>query len=200
MLINKQKGAALFTALIFLLILTLIGVTALRNSGLSEKMSANSQIAQMAFQAAESAANRYQAEYNYNVSAPAPATSAAAKSVRLAEYLPLVNAGGAPYLEFCLNDGIATNSTSVRSNFPAFNTDVDCTSVYMDGTRAAVTAKNKVIYENCGNLLTTCPGFSSNGDISCHIFKMETEGTVAGANGTTVFTDQWASVVGACIN
>ena len=64
---NYQSGVALFTALIFLLILTLIGVTALRNSGLSERMSTNAQIAQMAFNAAESAANRYKSEYNFKI-------------------------------------------------------------------------------------------------------------------------------------
>ena len=67
----KQSGAALFTALIFLMILTLAGVTALRNSGLSERMSSNAQMSQMAFNAAESAMDRYIAEYNYNVSATA---------------------------------------------------------------------------------------------------------------------------------
>ena len=99
---NKQKGAALFTALIFLLILTLIGVTAMRDSGLSERMSANSQVSQMAFMAAESAINRYVSEYNYNVHAPAVAEADVdLKVAYLATYLPILTSDA--FFEYCLD-------------------------------------------------------------------------------------------------
>ena len=110
---NNQSGAALFTALIFLLILTLIGVTALRNSGLSERMSTNSQISQMAFNAAESAANRYKAEYNYNVHVVSLTSQASAKNTDLIKYLPGVSlstsAAGSSYFNSTLSILITVN-------------------------------------------------------------------------------------------
>lgn len=51
----KQKGMAIIMALVFLLILTVLGITATNSSILSEKMSQNMKDMTGAFQAAESA-------------------------------------------------------------------------------------------------------------------------------------------------
>ena len=51
---NKQRGSALITALIFLVILTILGVSTMTTSRLEIKMAANTQFAHQAFQAAES--------------------------------------------------------------------------------------------------------------------------------------------------
>ncbi len=51
----RQHGVALVMAMVFLLILTLIGVTAMSTSSLEEKMAGNLQDKNSAFQAAESA-------------------------------------------------------------------------------------------------------------------------------------------------
>ncbi len=48
-----QRGAALITSLIFLIVLTLIGITAARMSGLEERMSGNLRDRSLAMQAAE---------------------------------------------------------------------------------------------------------------------------------------------------
>jgi len=53
--INSQAGAALFVSLIMLLVLTIIGVTAMRSSVLEEKMAANTMNYNATFHAAESA-------------------------------------------------------------------------------------------------------------------------------------------------
>lgn len=50
-----QKGVALIMALIFLLLLTILGVSALGTTSLEEKMAANTKERNTAFQAAESA-------------------------------------------------------------------------------------------------------------------------------------------------
>ncbi len=50
-----QQGVALVLALVFLLLLTLIGITALGTSSLEEKMANNVKDKNLAFQAAESA-------------------------------------------------------------------------------------------------------------------------------------------------
>jgi len=55
MCVQKQKGAILVSGLIFLLVLTLIGISGMQSVTLSEKMTANMRDSQIAFQAAESA-------------------------------------------------------------------------------------------------------------------------------------------------
>lgn len=52
---NRQTGSALFLSLVFLLLLTLLGVTAMESGTLEEKMAGNSRSRNVAFQAAESA-------------------------------------------------------------------------------------------------------------------------------------------------
>ncbi len=55
--IKRQSGAALFVALIILLLVTLIGVSALRGGMFNEIMAFNAQSDELAFQASESAIN-----------------------------------------------------------------------------------------------------------------------------------------------
>jgi type IV pilus assembly protein PilX len=52
---SRQQGAVLALALIFLLLLTIIGVTAMSTATLEEKMAGNTKDRNLAFQAAESA-------------------------------------------------------------------------------------------------------------------------------------------------
>ncbi len=51
--INRQHGAALFTGLMMLLVLTLIGISAMRGTTLQEKMAGNLRESAIAFQRAE---------------------------------------------------------------------------------------------------------------------------------------------------
>jgi len=51
---GKQKGAVLVTALVFLVILTMLGITSMTTNILEERMAANTQEVNRAFQAAES--------------------------------------------------------------------------------------------------------------------------------------------------
>jgi len=53
--INQQKGLALLTIMIFLVVLTIIGLSSMRTSRLEQMMSGNTQWSNIAFQAAESA-------------------------------------------------------------------------------------------------------------------------------------------------
>jgi type IV pilus assembly protein PilX len=52
---HKQQGAVLVTSLIFLVILTLLAISSMRNTGLDEKMAGNALNQDAAFQAAEAA-------------------------------------------------------------------------------------------------------------------------------------------------
>jgi len=60
--LGKERGAALIVSLLILIVLTLIGVSAMSTSSLEEKMASNTRDLNLAFQAAESAlkdAERY---------------------------------------------------------------------------------------------------------------------------------------------
>lgn len=52
---DKQRGATLIIALVFMAALTLLGATAAQNSSLEERMAGNTQNRDLAFQAAEAA-------------------------------------------------------------------------------------------------------------------------------------------------
>lgn len=54
-LMQRQTGAVLAISLVFLLIMTIIGITAAQNAGLEEKMAGNLRDHNLAFQAAETA-------------------------------------------------------------------------------------------------------------------------------------------------
>jgi type IV pilus assembly protein PilX len=51
----RERGAVLIVSLVFLLVLTVLGVAALRNTTLEERMAGNLRDANLAFQAAEAA-------------------------------------------------------------------------------------------------------------------------------------------------
>ncbi|MEX0731792.1 MAG: PilX N-terminal domain-containing pilus assembly protein [Aquisalimonadaceae bacterium] len=56
---TSQEGVVLVTSLILLLILTIVGITAMRTSTLEERMAANGALQMRAFQAANSAVDGY---------------------------------------------------------------------------------------------------------------------------------------------
>lgn len=71
----KQSGAALYVALIMLILLALIGIVAMQIAGLQERMSANYQATSIAFQNAEGVARTQEASLKSTVLAGAsPAT------------------------------------------------------------------------------------------------------------------------------
>ena len=65
-MIRMQRGAALIVSLLILLVLTLLGVTAMTTSTQQEKMATNSREYNMAFQAAESALRDGESEVQNN--------------------------------------------------------------------------------------------------------------------------------------
>lgn len=72
----KQSGAALYVALIMLILLALIGIVAMQVAGLQERMSANYQATSIAFQNAEGVARTQEADLKSTVlSGAAPPTN-----------------------------------------------------------------------------------------------------------------------------
>jgi Tfp pilus assembly protein PilX len=71
-LYRKQQGATLIVALIFLLILTAAGITAVKLSTTSERMASNSQFRGASFQLAQSEINAQRLSMNGNIANRAP--------------------------------------------------------------------------------------------------------------------------------
>ena len=72
---TRQNGAALVTGLIFLVILTLLGVTAMQTSIMEERMAGNARDRNIAFQAAEAALRNAEADIFGAFAARLPGTT-----------------------------------------------------------------------------------------------------------------------------
>lgn len=72
---NKQKGIAIVMALVFLLVLTILGITSTNSTILTEKMSQNMRDSTTAFEAAETALGDGEAKIQSLAVAPSTVTS-----------------------------------------------------------------------------------------------------------------------------
>lgn len=112
----KQSGMALLVSLIMLLLLTIIAITAARQSTLQAHMSANSQQQNIAFQSSESAIQAWVADYtanpriatitvNKNLTTTVLATATAALPSNCATVIPAysLNASGDTFQYACFD-------------------------------------------------------------------------------------------------
>jgi len=167
----KQQGVALFVALIMLLVLTIIGLSAAQRSNLQESMAANTHLQNMTFNAAESAIGGFLAEANTgNKTLPG-------------------------HMIFTLRSDSVNNQcydeAGVRS---------DCAGgAHLDGDKArAIVSKMSVsVFDPCNRLV--CGSYSLGGgsgrDIGCRIFQVDATGAVA---GTSVSHTLYAYEVSIC--
>lgn len=77
----RQSGLTLFPAMMFLLVMSIIAVSALNNTLMQEKMVANAKDANVAFQAAEAGLRDAEADVSRNISAATPFSSACASGL-----------------------------------------------------------------------------------------------------------------------
>lgn len=80
-MMKKQSGAVLIVSLVILIIMTIIGLAAIRTSGMQEKMTSNIIDRQLAFQAAEFALRNGENAINMLVIEPEPKTSPAPSDI-----------------------------------------------------------------------------------------------------------------------
>jgi len=92
---NKQQGAVLFVAIILLLVITIIGVSAVNSSGIKTQVAGNSMFSMLVYQGAESALARTASNSDLSNLKSALASSTSRITVPTA-YLPAENiaAGG----------------------------------------------------------------------------------------------------------
>ncbi len=90
--VHRQKGAALIVSLILLTVITVLSLSAARNTNLDTKISTNHQHKQLSFQAAENALAKVTGE-NPNISVPA--TPGAANTINT-DYFTATSVDGQP--------------------------------------------------------------------------------------------------------
>lgn len=109
---GPETGFALYTALIFLVVLTIVGVAMYSSMGLQQKMSGNMQQKLRALTAADNAAGIAESYLAYNVIVPDPNCSAPPSGPRVCVYGSLPN----PVLDSTWTPGstvaVATDSTN----------------------------------------------------------------------------------------
>ena len=74
--VRTQQGAALVTALLLLLVMTILAVSVMQMSRVEERMVGNTRDINVAFEAAEAAVRNGEALINKQVATPAPCTTA----------------------------------------------------------------------------------------------------------------------------
>ena len=135
---TRQRGMVLVLALVFLLLLTLLGITALNTTSLEEKMAGNVKDRNLAFQAAESALTLAESWINAQIGKPVfPNTS-------IGLYLPDTGISGDPDSVDNWNENIWTGSNVVA--YP--NTPGQTGS----GTLGKISAQPKYIIEDMGEI------------------------------------------------
>lgn len=89
---SAERGAVLVTSLLILLVLTIIGITAMQTTRMQERMAGNARDVSLAFQGAEAALRDAEADLEAIVTAPAKCTDASATCLTVydRDVLPLM--------------------------------------------------------------------------------------------------------------
>ncbi|NOZ54572.1 MAG: hypothetical protein GXP08_15805 [Gammaproteobacteria bacterium] len=152
---DKQQGAALIISLMMLLVLTMVGVSALSNTSLGERMARNFQHFTLAFQASESAIERI-------IISGDPGGAGANSN-------PFYSVANDP-LVTSLNAGINDSSTIVTAEMDPGdflkNTTLDTSAI--------------VIYR--GN--SACPETSFE-ELNCYVFEIQSTASTTATSTTT---------------
>lgn len=172
---QKQQGAALFVALIMLIALTIIGLTATQRSNLQEKMAANTHQLNSTFNAAESAIGAFLTEANTG------------NRVNDPNHLIVKLRASGVLGPFCVDE---------TGNRAACGTNVK-----LDHAKALESRYTARVVGQCS--VAQCGGHSFGLGNGCRIFRVDSAGTVGGeyqAAGTQSSESTfWAYEVTACL-
>lgn len=112
----RQSGMALLVCLIMLLLLTIIAITAARQSTLQARMAANSQQENVAFQASESGIQAWVASYNAT-----PRIAAISVTTSMSPTVPIVAAAAAPSICAATLEPYSLNASADQFQFACFD-------------------------------------------------------------------------------
>ena len=168
---NHQRGMVLVLALVFLLLLTIMGITALNTTSLEEKMSGNVKDRNLAFQAAESALILAESWINAQIGKPVfPSTSNGL-------YLPDAGVSGDP-------DGVDNWNENIWSGTNVV-TYPNTPGVSGSGTLGKINTQPKYIIEDMGEKqesggsVVTNTSYKSSGTTVLRVTARGTGGTDA---------------------
>lgn len=124
---THQRGAALIVSLVFLLIMTVLGVTAIRNTTLEERMAGNLRDSNLAFQAAEAALREGEELLTQATIPPFNGTDGLLQMQEHAGQTPFWNgyAWGANSREAAAVNGVAARPRYVIEELPALPAEGD---------------------------------------------------------------------------
>ncbi|QGX38571.1 PilX N-terminal domain-containing pilus assembly protein [Permianibacter aggregans] len=166
---KRQEGAALLVSLIILLILSIIGISAMRGGLLQELMASNTQQVIMAQNVAD----------------------AGVEAVYLA-------ANQERYLENGILDKTIKGESVVRYVSQQGQVSTDATTKF-DGDRPVSIMQSRVsVTGGCGAPIVWCPGYSADiggggSTVACYAFEEDATGTVADVDARV---KQWMSMMG----
>jgi len=190
--LKNQQGSALLMSLIFLVVLTVLGLTALNSGTIDTQVSSNLQQAKTAFYAAQSAANAFTNQGN-----------AGNDLIEAGHILAATRAAANPVDPDSINVADAL-TMCVGAN--GVN-NADCNATFL---QANFKARTDTWYRGCNGPATECPGFSLGVGTTipgCHRYQVQGTGWIdldnAGAapsniEETQVIVDQWLSQVALC--
>ncbi len=153
---RSQQGVVLIVSLLILLVLSIIGVSAISNTSMQERMSNNFQQSMVAFQANESTIIKTIMDgdkSHHSYSETINSTTGLSPD-------PLKNATNAP---------VFSTTTTVTYNADPYN--------HLNGV--ALTTTETVSYHD---KTSDCPSGSSMGSVFCHNFELKARTTIAANN------------------
>jgi len=169
---RKQSGVALFVALILLLIMTMIGISASTRSTSQERMAANTHLTNMTFSASESAIGAFMLDANTG------------DKLTDGHVLNDLRLGIALTKKVLDEDGVLVTTGYLDNN---------------EGSGQLVASIEPVIENNCDK---TCDGFSFGGDVACRYYKLQGKGELTKDSTVikTTETTLWAREITTCDN
>jgi len=189
--VQPQSGAVLVVSLIMLMVLTVLGISALSTGTNSEQAAANIQQAKIAFFAGQSAVDSFAFEGNAGNDLTNPN-----------QILALTRALANP------NNYASTSTANALTRCTAGNgsNQVDCAVNYLG---SIFKARSRAWYRGCLGPATACPGFSLGVGMAspgCHRYQIEGTGWVDldgsaapdGVNEPQATVDEWFSEVALC--
>ncbi len=189
---QKQTGSALLISLIFLVILTVLGLAALTSSTNEAEMTSNLQQSVTAFNTAQSGTNAYTNEGN------------AGNDLTEAGHILVLTRAAANAADF---DSVNVADALTRCAAANGTNNADCDATFLQEN---FKARTDTWYRGCQGPATECPGFSLGVGTTipgCHRYQVQGTGWIdldnAGATPTNleetqVIVDQWLSEVALC--
>lgn len=154
---NTQTGATLLVSLLILIVLSVIGVAAMRGGLLQAMMASNTQQSNAAFYSAESAIGAY-----------VSAANAGSDIVGDPLFDTLTSGVGVPYTRYIDGTGALNASAATKLDTGSAN--------------ASVTSRVTAQYTG---VCLACPGYSTSTDMKCHVYQIDGQGTIGDATTTT---------------